>query len=390
VFHRLSARTALRALTVVALVGLVGLLSGCDEDSYPQGLAYPLRADPIYPEALLKDFNKTQPKHLDRPGDFPNHLYPDLDASLVQKRLNPADLPPGDRQQLQDSLAKVFGTPANPKVDADAELVAFLRLEPERLKEGSRVYRHQCLHCHGLTGDGRGPTAPWVNPHPRDYRIGRFKFTSSAQDEGERKPRRADLLNILRNGIEGTSMPAFGILPDDQLDALASYVIHLSLRGETEIFLMSAILNKESMTLEEVLPVLGGRWREAEAKAIQPGPMPAMTPAQRRDSAARGMKLFLSKGDAGCIGCHIDFGRKHNLSYDAWGTINKPADLTTGKFRGGRRPLDLYYRVHSGINGSGMTAFGNQLKPEQIWDLVTFMQYLPYPQMRQEIGLNID
>src|SRR4029077_17957950 len=109
-----------------------------------------------------------------------------------------------------------------------------LRLDPALLAQGSKAYRVQCLHCHGLTGDGQGPTAPWVNPPPGDYRLGRFKFTSSSQDEGERKPRREDLLRTLREGIEGSSMPAFRLLPDNDLEALVSYVMHLSMRGEAE------------------------------------------------------------------------------------------------------------------------------------------------------------
>jgi mono/diheme cytochrome c family protein len=386
------AKTALRTFALCGPVLLVVVLSGCDIDNYPQDLVYPPRTDPIYPDELLKDFNKNQPRFIDSPGQFPGGLYGQLDPAQVQKRLDPNDVPTAERQKLQDDLTRLFGTPAQPKVEVTdpPEFVQLLKLDPDLLAEGSRVYRQQCLHCHGLTGDGRGPTSPWVNPHPRDYRLGRFKFTSSAQDEGERKPRREDLLRTLREGIDGTSMPAFGLLPDEQLEALVSYVIHLSLRGEAEVFAISSILNKSGETIQDALPVFATRWKEAEDKAIKPEGQPPQDPAGRRESAVRGMRLFLSKGDAGCIGCHIDFGRKPTYSYDAWGTINRPADLTLGRYRGGRRPIDLYYRIHSGINGSGMTAFGKQLKPNDIWDLVTFTQYLPYPQMRKDIGLDID
>ena len=65
-------------------------------------------------------------------------------------------------------------------------------------------------------------------------------------------------------------------------------------------------------------------------------------------------------------------------------------NLTTGVFRGGRRPIDLYYRIHSGINGSNMTAFGKALKPDQIWDLVNFLEILPYPKLRERFEINID
>ena len=94
----------------------------------------------------------------------------------------------------------------------NANQKTLLKLDDESLIRGSHLYRLHCLTCHGLTGDGRGPTATWVNPHPRDYRLGLFKFQSSDHKVGQKinkkmKPMRADLYRTLRVGIEGTSMP---------------------------------------------------------------------------------------------------------------------------------------------------------------------------------------
>ncbi|TMQ35336.1 MAG: cytochrome c, partial [Planctomycetota bacterium] len=100
--------------------------------------------------------------------------------------LDIADVSSDQRRELNGELIKIFGSPAHPTAKV-GELEKTLKLDEETLKEGSTVYRQQCLHCHGLSGDGRGATAPWVNPHPRDYRQGIFKFTSSGQEEGRRK-----------------------------------------------------------------------------------------------------------------------------------------------------------------------------------------------------------
>src|SRR3974390_2059387 len=48
-----------------------------------------------------------------------------------------------------------------------------------RLKQGRNLYMTHCQHCHGVTGDGKGPTARFLNPRPRDYRQGTFKFKST-------------------------------------------------------------------------------------------------------------------------------------------------------------------------------------------------------------------
>jgi hypothetical protein len=104
------------------------------------------------------------------------------------------------------------------------------------LQEGSRLYRIHCVQCHGLTGDGRGPTSKWVNPHPRDYRLGLFKFQSVDQSDGTiRPPRRDDLYRTIYEGVEGTAMQSYNMLMDYEIDALVSYVIHLSVRGEVEV-----------------------------------------------------------------------------------------------------------------------------------------------------------
>jgi mono/diheme cytochrome c family protein len=93
---------------------------------------------------------------------------------------------------------------------------------------------------------------------------------------------------------------------------------------------------------------------------------------------------------ASCVSCHVDYGRRAKFRFDEWGTLVKPADLTRGVYRGGHRARDIYFRIHSGINGSGMANFGKFLTPNQVWDVVNFVRVLPYPNMRATLGVNID
>ena len=321
---------------------------------------------------------------------------------IGKKLLEPGKLKPEDRQQIKATLDTIFGTPRHPLVDLKAaagaedaaelqQLQKNLKLDETTLARGSVLYREHCLHCHGVMGNGRGPTAPWVNPHPRDYRQGVFKFTSTSQGElgNNRKPRRADLLRTLREGIEGTSMPSFGLLAPDQLDDLASYVMHLSIRGQSEFLVMKELLEKGTLEdttvpdrLKEYVRAIAGWWQasQAEQNLIQPGvPAPEQDQALE-ESVKRGSQLFKD-----CLQCHIDYGRKPNYLFDEWGTIVRPADLTAGVYRGGRRPIDLYWRIFGGINGSGMPSANKT--PQETWDLVNFVRALPYPGMRQKYGI---
>lgn len=100
-----------------------------------------------------------------------------------------------------------------------------------QLQLGRTVYMKNCTHCHGVTGDGQGPTAKYLYPRPRDYRLGIFKFTSTLPSE---RASRDDLLRIVKNGIPGTYMPSFLLMKDDEAAAVVEYVRWLAMRGELE------------------------------------------------------------------------------------------------------------------------------------------------------------
>jgi len=432
------------------LLSLAGLfcLSGCGE-TYPESLKYGLRTD-----LLILKAPEVQPQHLDTPGQLMTWLNEVPVPQPEQNKLNPTKLNQAQRDQLDKALTDLFGTPAHPSAKTlDEDTTKALQLDEATLTAGSKLFRRHCLHCHGLTGNGQGPTAAWVNPHPRDYRPGKFKFSSSKRDVGTRKPLREDILRVLRKGIEGTSMPAFGavsgdqfgFLPEEDLQRLVSYVIHLSLRGQVEFDMMTALLRgQEPDSAEDRLGALAGYWAEANKYQIVPSPadvfaadevkkldalvnslpakdklaeevakivrtkpfgteelkklldplVPSSLSERQRDdlitssreaSVVRGYQLFTSE-KGGCIKCHKDFGRRNNWLYDDWGTVVRPADLTQGVYRGGRRPIDLFWRIHSGINAANMPAADASLREheDQVWDLVNFVQAAPFRGMLPE------
>jgi mono/diheme cytochrome c family protein len=411
--------TSKRSLTFLhtLIAGLV-CLPGC-EDAYSAARKYPIRTDPV----LKRDSKPAEEfANPDRPGKLPLTSLKDLDDpfnpyyahrdKLSKALVDPKALASEQRGELEAVLTEHFGTPAHPKVEGiPTKSVDQLRLGDDVLKRGSYLYRIHCLHCHGLTGDGRGPTAKWVNPHPRDYRPGWFKFQSSDVIAAGRtqKPRRGDLFRTMQHGIEGTSMPAFNLLADDELDDLVSYVIHLSLRGNLEYRLFTkAIFDEGAGTwgirgdvrkfLATELKTIVAEWSEAQGNVIRPGPYKTSTTSKEvmKASVQRGHQIFLGTAKTGkdvainCITCHKDYGRQVNYKFDDWGTLVRVADLTTGVYRGGRRPIDLYYRIHSGIDPAGMSPQGENLLFDDIWDIVNFLQALPYPAMRKDYGININ
>lgn len=138
-------------------------------------------------------------------------------------------------------VTKMFGTPDEPRVpavvSADEDLAAVVSMEKlirasgPSDEEGRGLYRKHCAVCHGVTGNGRGPTAAVQVPYPRDYRMGIFKFKSTPRGS---KPTREDLVRLITGGIPGTAMIKIPALTDDDVAALVDYVIYLSWRGELE------------------------------------------------------------------------------------------------------------------------------------------------------------
>src|SRR5262245_22555690 len=158
--------------------------------------------------------------------------------SLNMVAIADAQVQEEQQQTLANVLEALYGTPDEPFVLAESGLdlkklkVAAGPVRSDEFGRETGLYRRHCGHCHGTTGDGQGPTAKLLNPYPRDYRQGKFKFKST---ERAAKPTAYDLERIVRDGVPGTAMPSFALLPDNQIKALVEYVKYLSMRGQTEI-----------------------------------------------------------------------------------------------------------------------------------------------------------
>jgi mono/diheme cytochrome c family protein len=295
--------------------------------------------------------------------------------------------------------------------------------KPERQEGGYALYRRHCLHCHGVSGAGNGPTASFLYPRPRDYRPGKFKFTSTPNGA---KPTRDDLRRTIRDGLHGTSMPAFeALMAPTEIDQVLEYVIFLSMRGETELGLIDeASIADESdpealsdEVLDSVLKNVIGKWKAVEAQVFNP-PV-ARTPATRK-SVLHGRDLFLGqksrKGNSvDCVGCHGPQALGNGVSFvaqdvfndvvfsgdpsdqderlqkyrkeireqwknslDDWGNPLRPNNLNRGVYKGGRRPLDIYWRIAKGITGAKMPGHYPTLEADEVWDVVNFVLALPY------------
>jgi cytochrome c553 len=258
------------------------------------------------------------------------------------------------------------------------------------------AFRANCSRCHGAVGGGDGPMAARLRTRPRDYRTGRFKRTPLAD---RARPRHADLVATIQQGIPGTAMPAFGPrLALADIAGLADHVRMLSIRGETEllaVFDFDADAGFDAEELRATYALVVERWRESGEHLIVPSlGMPEATP----ERIAHGRELFHDAQAAGCVRCHGESGHgdgpaaeptdpftgERRPLLDDWGHPIRPRDLVCSPFRFGDRPIDLFRRMHSGIQGTPMPAHHGALvtepggarhllSDEDLWDLVLYV-----------------
>ncbi len=315
----------------------------------------------------------------------------------------------------------IFGSPDSPKwpegIAAAVDMVKVARSAGPVGRNESKVerglYRKHCVQCHGTTGDGMGPTSALLAPYPRDFRRGSFKFKSTPIGK---KPTHADLVRTLEYGLPGTAMPAFATLNlskefEHDVDALAHYVRFLSIRGEVERKIISAIINEElaNETPTQIASKVAENWVAAESHSVKPPALNALrTEPEKSESIERGKLVFQSELTA-CSKCHGKAGDGKGTSQDfddwtkdwtiragidpakkaEWKTMKKygalkpvidsARNLTLGALRGGASREDIYLRIVLGIEGSPMPAIARKengnpgITEEGIQDLVEYV-----------------
>lgn len=226
-----------------------------------------------------------------------------------------------------------------------------ITIDFNRYMEGKYVYERNCVVCHGARGDGKGEMGLTIQPRPRSFREGMFKFRSTPFGA---LPTEADLARTIRGGLSGTGMGMFTHLPDEEVRSVIEYLKSFS-----------------------------RRWRKAEnyAEPLSLPPPPSWLEDKTASAihAANGKTLFT----ANCAACHGPAadgkGAAAITLKDIWEQPAKPADLRQPHLRCGDTPADLYRVLATGLNGTPMVSFETTLTQDQRWDIIAYIQTLKLP-----------
>src|ERR1700681_3230373 len=215
-------------------------------------------------------------------------------------------------------------------------------------------YRRYCAGCHGVLGDGEGENAVWLDPKPRNFTLATFKCRSTPSGT---LPTDEDLYNTVGRGLQSSNMPSWNPLSNQMRIDLVAYVKHFSDRWKTE----------------------------KPGAIIEITPEPAIT-AERVQA---GQVLFQKLE---CWKCHGVEGRANGPSADTLtDDQNRPIkpfnfhDQT--RFKCGTEDRDLYRIFMTGLDGTPMPSFSDNVKPDEAWDLVFYLRSLqPMPSKEKEIA----
>ena len=209
--------------------------------------------------------------------------------------------------------------------------------------DGPALYRVRCAHCHGRDGRGDGDVAALLNPRPRDFTAGRYKFRST---ETGSLPTDEDIAHSITSGLHGTSMPAWQrFLSDAQVRALVAQ-----------------------------LKAFSPRFASEQPQPVVIGPEAPETPANVEAGKAVYEKLK-------CGACHGTDGRgtgaiAHELK-DDWGRPTTATNLAEPwTFRGGDTVRDIFLRFRTGMNGTPMPSFFGAASEAELWQLAVYVKSL--------------
>jgi mono/diheme cytochrome c family protein len=208
---------------------------------------------------------------------------------------------------------------------------------------GKEAYRRYCVGCHGPAGDGNGENAQWIDPKPRDFTDAVFKCRSTPTGT---LPTDEDLFHSVSRGFVTTNMPPWLSLPPQTRVDLVAYIKTFSNKWETQ-------------------------------KAGTPITIPAETPATP-ESILHGRQLFQKME---CWKCHGPAGHGNGPSAstltDSKDNPIHPYNFATGsRFKCGETNRDLYRIFMTGLDGTPMPSFADQIRPSDAWDLVHFLRTL--------------
>lgn len=233
----------------------------------------------------------------------------------------------------------------------ESQAVAYSQVTMDRSEDyiefGKEVYERRCASCHGVEGDGNGPSATFMyNNRPRNFTQAVYKFRSTSSDS---LPTDGDLLRTLTRGVRGTSMPSWHMLSEKARLSVIQYIKYELSVDKTDPDDPYSVFEEE----EPAAPLHIARPPDPSVELIE-----------------LGKEIWV---EAGCLECHGAGGagdgtKSAGLEDDNLFPIS-PANLTAGQFKSGPLVSDIYRTISNGFSGTPMPSYSDSFDEEERWAL---------------------
>ena len=240
----------------------------------------------------------------------------------------------------------------------------------DQLNLGKSVYTEYCMACHGVEGDGKGVASKGLVPPPRNFKKGIFKFGKVIAGD---LPQDSHMVHIIQNGLNGSAMFPWDISKDQAL-AVWQYI---------KTFAPETWEGKDKELGEELVAGKDPFGLARKTYAIEKGKEVYHITAQCQACH----RAYVSKQELSDITFKLEGERLSSDDFDEemyelklqdsehdYRTL--PPDFTWHWVRSANTVEDIYVRLLSGVNGSGMPSWKGTITDEEIWAVSYYVKSL--------------
>ncbi len=238
----------------------------------------------------------------------------------------------------------------------------------KQLNNGKSTYTEYCMSCHGVNGDGAGPSGKGLQVPPRNFKLGQYKFGLVVSGE---LPNDEDFYKIIKKGLHGTAMLPWD-LSEQQLFNVTQYI--KTFAPEKWV----GADKKLGMHLSAGKDPYGEAHKES---AIQRGKEVYHVVAQcwtcHRAYVSHAELSQISQKINGTQMTEFDPDMYHvKLQPSDYDYSSMPPEFTYDHVRSAVTVEELYVRLNAGVGGAAMASWKGVLQDDEIWAVSHYVRSL--------------